>query len=345
MKKRMFYILWIVAMFSGCTKNISAPEFPDTPLPEGFAKGADVSWVTEMEQNGLSFKNDLGATADLFQILKDKGMNAIRLRVWVNPVNGWCNTDDLLVKARRAKALGYRIMVDFHYSDTWADPGAQAKPDAWSGLSFDKLAAMVGSYTELVLNRLKQEGIHPEWVQVGNETNDGMLWEDGRASTNMANFSALINAGYKAVKNVDSSIKVIVHLANGFDNDLFRWMFDGLKANGAQWDVIGMSLYPSVDNWQTLVEQCEDNMSDMVQRYGKEVMLCEVGMPASSPAASTAFLKAIISKNAALPDGKGVGVFYWEPEAYGNWNGYTLGAFDDEGKPTSALDAFSMTGY
>src|SRR5699024_1588820 len=195
-------------------------------------------------------------------------------------------------------------------------------------------------YTFSVLDTLKDLGITPVWVQVGNETNDGMLWEDGRASNNMKNFAALITSGYNAVKAVDSSIKVIVHLSNGYDNSMYRWMFDGLKDNNAKWDVIGMSLYPSADDWSSKNDQCLDNMKDMIDRYGSEIMICEVGMPATEAVACKAFLTDLIGKVKSLPDNKGLGVFYWKPQADNSRKGYKLGAFDDSGRPTAALDAF-----
>ncbi len=156
-------------------------------------------------------------------------MNSIRLRVWVHPVDGWNNTADVVTKALRAKALGMKILLDFHYSDIWADPGHQTKPAAWANEDFATLKQSLADYTTSVLDTLKSVGVTPAWVQVGNETNDGMLWPDGQASKNMSNFAQLINAGYNAVKSVDTSIKVIVHISNGYDNSLFRWIFDGLK--------------------------------------------------------------------------------------------------------------------
>lgn len=325
-------------LLTGCTRDISAPEFPDVPLAANFAKGADVSWMTEMEASGLKFYNNSGTQQDLLQILKDKGINSIRLRTWVNPLSGWCNTEDMVNKAVRANTMGFRIMLDIHYSDTWADPAVQTKPAAWSAQPFATLKTSVYDYTVSVMTALKNKGITPEWVQVGNETNDGMLWEDGKASVSMKNYADLVQAGYSAVKSVSANSKVIVHLSNGYDNTLFRWIFDGLKANGANWDVIGMSLYPTSATWQTLNTQCLTNMNDMAARYNKEVMLCEVGMPAAEPAASKAFLTDIITKTNSVS--KGLGVFYWEPEAYNDWQGYKLGAFDATGKPTVAMDAF-----
>ena len=340
--KKLFIGISIIAtaLFTGCTKDITAPDFPDAPLAANYAKGADVSWVSEMEAAGIKFYNNAGTQQDLFQILKDKGINSIRLRAWVNPAAGWNNTADVVAKAQRAKNAGFRILLDLHYSDTWADPGHQAKPAAWVGQDITALKASVGTYTLSVMNALKDKGITPEWVQVGNETNNGMLWEEGKASVNMKNFADLVQAGYAAVKSVSSTSKVIVHVSNGYDNGLFRFIFDGLKANGANWDVIGMSLYPTSANWQTLNAQCLTNMNDMVTRYGKEVMLAEVGMPVAEATAAKAFLTDIITKNSSLAGGKGLGVFYWEPQAYNGWQGYQLGAFDATGKPTIAMDAF-----
>lgn len=305
-----------------------------------FAKGADIGWLSEMEYYNWSFYNDNGVKQDLLQILKDHGMNSIRLRVWVNPSINFSNKADVVKQAVRAKNMGFRIMIDFHYSDTWADPGNQKKPAAWTSKNFTALKTAVYDHTYDVMNTLKASGVTPEWVQVGNETNNGMLWEDGKASVSMSNFAALINSGYSAVKAVSSSSKVIVHLSNGYDNSLFRWMFDGLKSNGANYDVIGMSLYPTTSNWSTLNAQTLTNMNDMVARYGKEVIISEVGMDVSAPTTAKAFLTDIISKTKSVSGGKGLGVFYWEPESYGTWYAYTKGAFDSSGKPTVALDAF-----
>jgi arabinogalactan endo-1,4-beta-galactosidase len=340
-KYKLLLFLFIATI--GCNKSNSNNNGGGggTPPPAiNFAKGADVSWLTQMEGAGKVFYNSTGTAQDCFQILKNLGMNSIRLRVWVDPAGGWNNTADVLAKALRAKNLGMRIMIDFHYSDSWADPGQQTKPAAWATQDFATLQTSVYNHTFNVLTTLKTNGITPEWVQVGNETNDGMLWPTGKASLNMANFAALINKGYDAVKAVDASIKVLVQISNGFDNSLFRWIFDGLKNNGGKWDVIGMSLYPDPANWATLNSQCLSNMNDMVSRYGKPVMLCEVGMSWDQAAACNSFLSDLITKVKSLGN-NGLGVLYWEPQSYNNWQGYTKGAFDNSGKPTVALNAFN----
>jgi arabinogalactan endo-1,4-beta-galactosidase len=351
MKKILLIFFIAVTGLCSCGKNDSPPSGntpPDnpgdttgTPTPVSiFAKGADISWLTEMEQSGNKFYDRNNVEKDCYQVLKEEGMNAIRLRAWVNPADGWCNTKDVVTKALRAKSAGMRIMIDLHCSDSWADPSQQNKPAAWASLSFTALKNALSDYIKSLMDTLQVNGIYPEWVQVGNETNDGMLWEDGRASADMGNFASLIKAGYAAIKSVFDTTKVIVHLSNGFDNDLYRWMLDGLKNNGAKWDVTGMSLYPSASNWQTQNTQCLANMSDMISRYKTPVMICEVGMPWTDSVACNLFLKDIISKTKSLPGHNGLGVFYWEPESYHQWKGYTLGAFDDKGKPTVALDAF-----
>lgn len=338
MKKFLFCFLILCA--AGCKKKEQPATIPNPPSTY-FAKGADVSWVTEMEAAGKKFYNNNGTEQDLFLILKNLGMNTIRLRVWVNPANGWNNKADVVAKALRAKNQGMKIIIDFHYSDSWADPGQQTKPAAWASQDINGLRASVANHTTEVLSVLKMAGVTLEWVQVGNEVNDGMLWPEGKASTNMSNFAQLVNAGYDAVKSVFPSAKVIVHLFNGWNNSLYRWLFDGLRTNGGKWDVIGISLYPSASNWQTLNTQCWQNMNDMVARYDKEVMIVEAGMSWDQPAACKDFLADLIVKTKAVNNTKGVGVLYWEPEAYGNWQGYTLGAFDNSGKPTAALNAFN----
>jgi arabinogalactan endo-1,4-beta-galactosidase len=321
-------------------------KFPaDTPIiTDTFAKGADISWLPQMEANGYKFYNDRGVQQDCLQILKDHGIDSVRIRTWVNPSadkwNGHCSTSETISLAKRAKNMGFRIMIDFHYSDSWADPGKQSKPSAWLDLDFNSLMKTTYDYTYDVMTQLKNNGILPEWVQVGNETNNGMLWEDGRASNSMKNFAWLVNCGYDAVKAVNSKTKVIVHLSNGFNNSLFRWMFDGLNSNGAKYDVIGMSLYPEIDNYYTLANQCLANMNDMLSRYSKELMICEIGMQYNNASESKTFITDMINKTKSIPNKKGLGVFYWEPESYPGMNGYNKGCWNADGKPTIALDGF-----
>lgn len=333
-----------IIFFSLLLLNCNKPGSSDggtTPAAPFFAKGADVGWLTQMEAAGIKFYNNSGVETECMQLLKNTGMNSIRLRVWVNPAGGWNGTADVVTKAVRAKNLGLKVMIDFHYSDSWADPGQQTKPAAWAALDLAALQTAVYDHTFSVLQALKTAGVTPEWVQVGNETNDGMLWPTGKASVNMSNFASLVKQGYNAAKAVDTKIKVIVHLSNGYDNNLYRWIFDGLKNNNVEWDIIGMSLYPEPSDWQARNIQCLANMNDMIARYDKAIIITEVGMSWDQAVTCKSFITDIINKTKSLVNNKGMGVFYWEPQCYNNWQGYSKGAFDNSGKPTAALEAFN----
>ena len=338
--KKRIRIRSFIALTSVAISCFAAQAFSQQ---RNFACGADVSWLPQMEAQGSLFYNDAGVREDCLQILKEHGINSIRLRVWVNPsidpCTGHCSKSETVAMAKRAAAMGFRILIDFHYSDSWADPGTQTKPAAWTSHSIGQLTTDVYAHTTDVLKAVIAAGVRPEWVQIGNETNDGMLWEDGRASKSFVNFASLINSGYNAVKAVDSSIKVIVHISNGYDNGMFRWMFDSLSAQNARFDIVGMSLYPTAVNWNTLTSQCLSNLTDMAARYGKEVMIAEVGMASSAAQESNNMLIDLIAKVKSIPNGKGLGVFYWEPESY-FWCNYSMGAWNANGRPTIALDAF-----
>ena len=313
------------------------------------SKGADISWMTEMEFNGYSWKDNNGNTRDLMPLLTDYQLNAIRLRVWVNPnnsgENGWCDIDDLVNKSKLADSENLDIMICIHYSDWWADPSTQTKPAAWVGLSVSQLETAVYNHTYDILNALGNENIVPKWVQIGNETNDGMLWPTGKASTGgFSNYAKFINAGTSAVKNYNSNIKTIIHLANGNDNGLFLWNIDGLLNNGLlanRIDVIGMSLYPDESNWISLVDDAYNNTIDLQSRYSKDVMVVEVGFSNNRPDISYQFLTYIIEKTRQA---NGLGVLYWEPIAHGNFTNYSKGAWDLDGSPSIAMDAFKDLG-
>jgi arabinogalactan endo-1,4-beta-galactosidase len=303
-----------------------------------FANGADVSWIDQQEAAGQVFRDSAGVATDPFVLLKNLQVDAIRLRVWVNPVDGWNNGADVLYKAQRAQAQGQRILIDFHYSDGWADPGQQTKPAAWANHSISQLYTDVYNHTTGILNYLKTNGIAVEWVQVGNEINGGMLWPQGSTS-NFSQLAGLINSGYNATKAVYPAAQVIVHLANGYKNAEFRWFFDNLKAKGGKWDVTGMSHYPPAADWVSYNQQLSTNMWDMANRYSKPVMVCEVGMDWRQATTANSMMADLIAKTKALGS-QGLGVFWWEPQAAPGWQGYTMGALDASGKFTVALDPF-----
>jgi arabinogalactan endo-1,4-beta-galactosidase len=343
-------MLVITLLFNSCTsaQNPEKSMAPKTPSNFVFSKGGDVGWLPQMEATGYKFYDSDGTEKDCLQLLKDRGMNTIRLRVWVNPnshkTNGHCSPAETVAMAVRAKNMGMRIMIDFHYSDTWADPGQQTKPAAWANHSFAELQNDVYKHTYDVLNALKLAGVTPEWVQVGNEIPSGMLWPEGKIENNQNwnQLGALLNKGYEATKAINPSIKVIVHVDQGNDNGRFRWFFDNMKANNVKYDVIGMSYYPFwlKSDYTKTITDLQINLKDMVARYGKEVMVVEVGGDYTLEQDTKNMLTAVINAVKAVPNNKGLGVIYWEPQGAKNWSGYQLNAWQDNGKPSPALDAF-----
>lgn len=327
---------------SDSDKNDLKPIDPDNTQQSSIniARGADVSWLTEMEQEGVLFYYDNGTRGDCLDILKSTGINAVRFRIWVDPEGGWCSTEDVLKKARRAKLAGLDIMLDFHYSDSWADPGQQNIPKAWEDQAFSQLIVEIERYTESTLREFKQEGIDVKWVQIGNETGNGMLWPFGRADISGAGYAMLNNAAYDGVKKVYPGALCVIHLQNGDDNSLYTWLFDILKKYDGKWDVIGCSLYPDPDNWEKKLSDMKSNMEKMIARYDKDVMICEIGMGNSYSQICKKFIEGCIDLGESIPGGRMLGVFYWEPEVYNDWHGYKMGAFTAAGSPSTAMQGF-----
>ena len=276
--------------------------------------------------------------ADCSASQSGKETPALSAKSCASGANGWCDIEDMVNKAKLAHAEGIDIMITIHFSDYWADPGKQTKPAAWASMTVSELETAVYNHTTDILTALDAENIKPKWVQIGNETNDGMLWPTGKASSaGFIDYAKFINSGNNAVKTFDSSIKTIVHLANGFDNNLFQWNIGGLISNGAQFDIIGMSLYPDSNNWLDLVDDTYSNMLDMQSRYTKDVMMVEVGFNSNFPDVAHQFLVYMLEKTRQAG---GLGVLYWEPIAHLGWESYSKGAWDTDGSPSIAMDAF-----
>ena len=338
MKKLKFINLILILiitilLLSNCSST-QTPETSSLPAPTySFAKGADVSWLSQMEATGYRFYDADGTEKNCLQLLKDRGMNTIRLRVFVNPsndrINGHCSKDETVA------------MINFHYSDSWADPGQQNKPAAWASHSFTTLLTDVYNHTFEVLTALKTAGVTPEWVQIGNEIPGGMLWPEGN-STNFGQLAQLLNKGYDATKAIDPKIKVVIHIDQGNNNSRFRWFFDNARTNNVKYDVIGLSYYPYWlnSNYTMTIGDLQNNLNDMVTRYNKEVMVVEVGGDFTLVQNTKDMLTATINAVRNVPNQKGLGVIYWEPQGEKTWSGYQLNCWQSNGKPSLALDAF-----
>jgi arabinogalactan endo-1,4-beta-galactosidase len=349
--------------------------FDDIELVPGRAAlailGADISSLSKSEDMGGVYKDTDGTQDDALQILKLHGLNYARLRVFVDPADGYHGKEEILGMALRLKSHGIQYLVDFHYSDNWADPGKQYKPAAWRSYSFDQLTQAVYDHTYDVCSSLVAQGTPPDMVQVGNEINAGMLWPDGDYN-HMDNLATLLKAGHQAVKDCSPSTLVMLHIAEGGDNDLARWWFDNMTSRDVPFDVIGISYYPF---WHGSLPELQANLNDITARYGKDVIVVETayafthqeddlfpniltrsmlvpGYP-FTPEGQRAMLRDIMAIVRAVPNGRGLGVFYWDatwtavkgngwdstdPGSGNAWENQALFDFDDRGLP--ALDEF-----
>lgn len=329
---------------------------PYQPAPVGsYAKGADCSWLTEQEHDGVLFYDSLGQSVECMRLMRSYGMNSVRLRVFVNHRTGWCNQEDVVNKAIRATQLGLRVMIDFHYSDYFADPSKQYAPAAWACYDIDSMLIAVREHTTNVLSVLQQQGVQPEWVQVGNETRPGMLWPVGRLydsngdiSGGWSRYAQLTTAGYEAVHSVFPEASVIVHIDNAYQNN--NWFFRRLRQEGGRFDMIGLSHYPmmkqwSGKEWEEMNRLCRQHIEALYHEFQCPVMLCEIGALASNPELAAEVLADVRQQIDTLPGF--AGIFYWEPQVYHHWkpaeyvedgwDAYDMGAFTSHGTPSIAL--------
>ena len=291
-------------------------------------------------------RNSKGEPRENTALMHELGLNAVRLRVWVDPVEhgNFCNKADVVRMARRAKDWGMAVMIDFHYSDWWADPGQQNIPSAWRNMSYEQMCKALADHTRDVLTAVRETGADVRWVQVGNETTHGFLWPIGRAEENMRQYAGLTDAGYQAVKQIMPKAEVIIHLDGAFDPKRYDFIFDGLARYKARYDMIGLSVYPYWDmrgkhtlSWQETVEKATCNINRLWQKYHKPMMVVETGVEAQKPVEGKEILTAVIDMARNHCDGHCQGVFYWAPEAD---RFYRLGAFQNN-QPTVIMDAFT----
>jgi len=350
-----------------------------------FITGADVSHLQQIEDFGGRYFNRYGGEQDCLEILKDNGVNYIRLKVWNKPglpysdPAGYNDKAHVLEMSKRIKGHGFKLLIDFHYSDWWTDPGKQFMPEEWKGLSFEELKKALYDFTSDVVSALKTQGTSPDMVQVGNEITNGMLWDEARISGEFDTeeqwdkLCALLKNGLQAVKDIDGSIRTIIHIERGGDHERCCYFYDKLMKRGVAFDIIGLSYYPI---WHGPLSDFRDNIYNLVLRYGKDIIVVETAYPYTSedgddqPNASTFsftavppdyppsvqnqanILQAISLALKNLPGGKGRGFFYWQPDfipvkdagwKYGEgceWDDQTM--FDFKGNALWSLDVFRM---
>jgi arabinogalactan endo-1,4-beta-galactosidase len=351
-----------------------------------FIKGADVSMLKQLEDNGAKFYDENNKELDCVEILKNNGVNYIRIRTWVNPTDekgvllGGGNNDKetTIYLVEKAKKMGLKVLLDFHYSDFWADPAKQFKPKDWENLTGKELEDTLYNYTKDLLLELKNKGISPDMVQIGNELNGGMVWPNGKTWVQGNEkiggyeiFSNLLKAGIKATKETTPDAKIMIHLADGGDNELYRRVFDEITKRGVEFDIISLSFYPY---WHGTFNDLQKNLNDISKRYNKDVIVVEIayaytlndgdgfsnifganeeitGGHNASVESQMTVIRKVMSTLANVPNNRGKGFFYWEPDwipkknvgwKAGEGNGWENQAmFDFKGKALPSLKVFN----
>jgi arabinogalactan endo-1,4-beta-galactosidase len=366
MTKNVIILLWMV--LGACSK------IPESNLkPVDFYRGVDISILPKLEKYGAVYKAN-NVPMDALQIFRKHGINCIRLRLFHTPNDSGpvCNSLNYTLEfARRIKAAGFKFLLDFHYSDTWADPGKQYPPSAWKNLSYGELEDSVYQYTLYVIRRFKNQQTLPEIVQIGNEISNGMLWNMGRVSGNFENekqwqnFGGLVKAGIRGVQDClepNQYIPILIHFDEGSSKEKNQWFFDHLFAQGVECDFIGVSYYPM---WHGSMKGLEENLNFLSGRYQKDLFVVETGYPWTAdpnqpldtkrytypltPEGQQKFLTVLLEIVKNVSGKRGRGLFYWAPEwihlqGWGvpQWSPIfeRMALFDYYGNALPALDVF-----
>lgn len=313
-----------------------------------FVKGMDLSTLLELEKCGAKYYVD-GTETDILDIMKKYDVDTIRIRLWNDPwsENGesyGAGENDLkttLAIAKKVTDAGLGVLLNFHYSDFWADPGKQIKPKAWEGYSVEELEQAVYDFTADTMKVFKENGINTTMVQVGNELSNGLLWPEGKVP-NYDNIAKFVNAGIRGVRAVEKDVPVMIHLDNGGNNTLYREWFDEFTKRGEDFQIIGLSYYPF---WHGTLDMLTDNMNDIAERYGKDLVIAEVSMGYTMEDYKTYeklsdderkgyatkpelvekieypmtvqgqydFMEDFLNRISHIKGNKGKGFFYWEP--------------------------------
>ena len=336
---RPLRIILLLFLFTNChKKEVIPPPTAPAPVPVGtdsFIRGVDLSFTPEIRSAGTLFKYN-NVVGNILSIVKDRGINTVRLRLWYSPASSHSNLQEIIGFATEIKNMGLAVYLDIHYSDTWADPGNQTKPAAWQSLSFTQLKDSMYSYTKRVVKACSDAGAKPSIVQIGNETNSGFLWDDGRVggsyNVNWPNYAALLKSGIQAVKDVDPGIKTMIHFAGSSGAD---WFFSNLQSQTVNYDYIGLSYYPV---WHGKdLDILSQDLTALVNTYNKPIIIAETAYPftlgwndytnniigltnqlipayAASLSGQANFISALIKKIRSLPNSKGAGICYWAPD-------------------------------
>ncbi len=306
-------------------------------MVQDFIYGVDLGWVSQLESQGVRWIDRDMKEADPIAALKDMGANAVRLRVFVDPPKeaywrkpekefegksfggetcmlGFCDKDSVLEMAVRVKKQDMKLMIDIHYSDHFADPVYQDIPKEWENDSFEEMKERVAQHTRDILELLTSHDIYPDWVQVGNEIDSGILLPMGSFDDNPEQLVAFLNEGYRAVKACCPECRVVTHINCGSDYQRSARFFDTFFALGGQTDIMGFSYYPYWVRMKHDERKLHDDMTRLAQKYHSPLMITEIGGPENEEEETYQLLVSAVRALKAVPDGQGLGIFFWEPE-------------------------------
>jgi len=315
-----------------------------------YAIGADLSFLGDAEERGFEFKENDSTKAGLL-IFREHGYNWIRLRLFHTPTRLPNNLDYTIALAKEAKENGFKFLLDYHYSDTWADPGKQFIPEAWTDMTHNQLVRAVFGYTRETIKAFREAGVLPEMVQIGNEVINGMLWPDGRIPANWDNFAELVQAGINGINAGCDSMnrpKIMIHIDKGGNKKSTKYFFDKFLSYNIDFDYIGQSYYPW---WHGTLLDLRNNMIFMAEAYKKPIILVEVAYCASpteykvkrapfpeTPDGQKEFLDQVNNIVLQTPDNLGAGIFWWEPATFGGRSSRDF--FDEKGNVLPVITVF-----
>lgn len=323
---------------------------PLKPVDITYAVGADLSFLKMAEDSGLVFK-DGGNPKPGLQIFKDHGYNWIRLRLFHSPDRLPNDLNYTVQLAREAQEQGFKFLLDYHYADSWADPGKQPIPAAWQGLSVDALADSVFEYTKRTIAAFRKAGVMPEMVQIGNEIRNGMLWPIGKLPGQWDNFAQLVRAGIEGVEAGRENARpplIMIHYDQGADTEGTRTFYNKINSYGLDYDIIGLSYYPW---WHGNLLELRRNLISLVNHFEKDIIVVETAYNwreseytaklapyPETPKGQREFLESVNETLLNIASPKIKGIFWWEPAVMGGLR--SRGFFDDKNNALPVINVF-----
>lgn len=338
MKNLPLFILTAILSFACSDSEVPFIDDQQPPEQSTFYKGMDLSFQPELENYNVIYKDAIGNPVQLLDYVANNGTNLVRLKLWHTPINGQNSLVDVKAYAQRIKSKNMDFLLDFHYSDTWADPGHQSPPVAWQTMTNEEIRVAIYNYTKDVVQQLKNQNTLPKIIQIGNEIDSGFLWNYGRVwdayADNWPNYAALVKESIRAIREVDTanSVKIMLHHSS-VENA--KYFFNELQTFNLDFDIIGLSYYPQFQTHNLNV--VKSNLNELATTFEKEILMVEVSYPftfqwndnsnnyigdssqilnefPATPQGQKAYFEWLVETIKAIPNNKGIGFCYWGPD-------------------------------